>query len=125
MSAFSSDLGLSVQDTTGNGTELDVATNLLNGDIRLSILWTQEILLSPDDADQVAQALQQAAEQGRRIAADTRRQFDERHSGSTEPKGCPAKIGLSGPGRLTPGLRSIRRPLHPRFGSAAGAPSPW
>ncbi|MGI5196303.1 hypothetical protein ACQEVY_22080 [Streptomyces sp. CA-288835] len=69
MSAFSSDLGLSVQDT-GNGTELDVATNLLNGDIRLSILWTQEILLSPDDADQVAQSLQRAAEQGRRIAAD-------------------------------------------------------
>ncbi|WP_276147148.1 hypothetical protein [Streptomyces sporangiiformans] len=40
MSAFSSDLGLSV--------------------------------LSPDDAEQVAQALQRAAQQGRRIAADTR-----------------------------------------------------
>ncbi|TLS46850.1 hypothetical protein FE633_06995 [Streptomyces montanus] len=72
MSAFSSDLGLSVQDATGNGTEIDVATNLLNGDIRLSILWTQEILLSPDDAEQVAQALHRAAQQGRGIAADAR-----------------------------------------------------
>jgi hypothetical protein len=73
MSAFSSDLGLSVQDATGGDTEIDVATDLLNGHVRLSILWTQEILLSPDDADQVAQALQRAAEQGRRITADTRR----------------------------------------------------
>ncbi|MGW3934432.1 hypothetical protein [Streptomyces phaeochromogenes] len=71
MSAFSSDLDLSAQDVTGNGSEVDVATNLLNGDIRLSILWTQEILLSPDDAEQVALALQRAAEQARRIAAKT------------------------------------------------------
>lgn len=71
MSAFSSDLDLNAQDVTGNGTEVDVATNLLNGDIRLSILWTQEILLSPDDAEQVALALQQAAEQARRITAKT------------------------------------------------------
>jgi hypothetical protein len=51
VSAFSSDLDLNVQDVTGNGIEVDVATNLLNGDIRLSILWTQEILLSSDSAD--------------------------------------------------------------------------
>ncbi|MFI9767380.1 hypothetical protein ACIHJG_11025 [Streptomyces sp. NPDC052415] len=47
MSAYGSDPGLNVQDVTGNGTEVDVATNLLNGDIRLSILWTQEILCPP------------------------------------------------------------------------------
>ncbi|WP_405568824.1 hypothetical protein OG418_29605 [Streptomyces phaeochromogenes] len=71
MSAFSSDLDLDAQDVTGNGTEVDVATNLLNGDIRLSILSTQEILLSADSADQVALALQRAAEQARRITANT------------------------------------------------------
>ncbi|MFI1213598.1 hypothetical protein ACH4UV_39270 [Streptomyces sp. NPDC020802] len=71
MSAFSSDLDLNVQDVTGNGTDVDVATNLLNGDIRLSILWTQEILLSADSADQVALALQRAAEQARKITANT------------------------------------------------------
>ncbi|WAU78749.1 hypothetical protein O1Q96_02630 [Streptomyces sp. Qhu-G9] len=71
MSAFSSDLDLNVQDVTGNGTEVDVATNLLNGDIRLSILWTQEILLSADSADQVALALQRAAEQARKTTANT------------------------------------------------------
>ncbi|MGW4881280.1 hypothetical protein ACWEPI_32535 [Streptomyces sp. NPDC004262] len=67
MSAFSSDLDLSVYDVTGNGTEVDVATNLLNGDIRLSILWTQEILLSAEAADQVADALRRAAAQSRSI----------------------------------------------------------
>ncbi|PAZ14025.1 hypothetical protein CLM62_21415 [Streptomyces sp. SA15] len=70
MSAFSSDFNLdTVRDVTGNGTEVDVATNLLTGDVRLSILWTQEILLSPDAAEEVAQALQRAAQQGRKIAA--------------------------------------------------------
>ncbi|KAA0929755.1 hypothetical protein [Streptomyces apricus] len=69
MSAFSSDPTLNAQDVTDNGTEVDVATNLLNGHIRLSILWTQEILLSPDDADQLAQALQRAAAQSRKITA--------------------------------------------------------
>ncbi|WP_221348498.1 hypothetical protein [Streptomyces beigongshangae] len=70
MSAFSSDPALNAQDVTGNGTEVDIATNLLNGNIRLSILWTQEILLSPDSADQVAQALQRAAAQSRKITAN-------------------------------------------------------
>ena len=71
MSAFGSDFSLdTVRDVTGNGTEVDVATNLLTGDVRLSILWTQEILLSPDAAEEVAQALLRAAQQGRRIAAD-------------------------------------------------------
>ncbi|WP_327190059.1 hypothetical protein [Streptomyces xinghaiensis] len=72
MSAFSSDPGLDgVQDVTGDGVEVDVATHLLNGTVRLSILWTQEIVLSPDDADQVAQALHRAAEQGREIQKAT------------------------------------------------------
>ncbi|MEV1065453.1 hypothetical protein [Streptomyces sp. NPDC050263] len=69
MSAFSSDPDLNVEGTTGNGTEVDVATNLLNGDIRLSILWTQEILLSADTAEQVADALRRAATQSRSITA--------------------------------------------------------
>ncbi|WP_033284752.1 hypothetical protein [Streptomyces sp. NRRL F-525] len=69
MSAYSSDRDLNVHDVTGNGTEVDVATNLLNGDIRLSILWTQEILLSADAADQIADALQRAAAQSRSITA--------------------------------------------------------
>ncbi|MFC9078862.1 AAA-like domain-containing protein [Streptomyces sp. NPDC057062] len=45
--------------------QVDVATNLLNGRIRLSLLWTQEIYLTPDDAEQVAHALLRAAERGR------------------------------------------------------------
>ncbi|MGX9887423.1 hypothetical protein [Streptomyces sp. NPDC002276] len=69
MSAYSSDPDLNVHDVTGNGTEVDVAINLLNGDIRLSILWTQEILLSADAADQVADALRRAAAQSRSITA--------------------------------------------------------
>ncbi|MFI7295477.1 hypothetical protein [Streptomyces sp. NPDC050121] len=69
MSAYSSDQNLNVQDVTGNGTEVDVATNRLNGDVRLSILWTQEILLSADAADQVADALRRAAAQSRSITA--------------------------------------------------------
>ncbi|MEU6590862.1 hypothetical protein ABZ923_16845 [Streptomyces sp. NPDC046881] len=68
MSAYSSDLDLTVTDATGNGVEVDVATNLLNGIVRLSVLWTQEIYLHPDDAEQVAQSLLRAAEHGRRIA---------------------------------------------------------
>lgn len=67
MSAYSSDPDLNVYDVTGNGTEADVATNLLNGDIRLSILWTQEILLSAEAADHVADALRRAAAQSRSI----------------------------------------------------------
>ncbi|MEU1296928.1 hypothetical protein ABZ439_31480 [Streptomyces sp. NPDC005840] len=67
MSAYDSDPELNVYDVTGNGTEVDVATNLLNGDIRLSILWTQEILLSADAAEQVADALRRAAAQSRSI----------------------------------------------------------
>jgi hypothetical protein len=68
MSAYSSDLDLKVTDTTGNGVEVDIATNLLNGTVRLSVLWTQEIYLSPDDAERVARSLQRAAEHGRQIA---------------------------------------------------------
>ncbi|MEU2554154.1 hypothetical protein ABZ589_21115 [Streptomyces sp. NPDC013313] len=67
MSAYSSDLNLTVTDATGNGVEVDVATNLLNGTVRLSVLWTQEIYLHPDDAEQLAQSLLRAAEHGRRI----------------------------------------------------------
>ncbi|MFF4587862.1 hypothetical protein [Streptomyces sp. NPDC001388] len=69
MSAYGSDPELNVQDLTGNGTEVDVATNLLSGDIRLSILWTQEIHLSADAADEVAEALRRAAAQSRSITA--------------------------------------------------------
>ncbi|KOV71402.1 hypothetical protein ADL00_07400 [Streptomyces sp. AS58] len=73
MSAFASDPGLDdIRDAEGNDTEVDVAVHLLDGTVRLSILWTQEILLKPDDADQVAQALQRAAEQTRRITAAER-----------------------------------------------------
>jgi hypothetical protein len=68
MSAYSSDLELNVTDTTGNGVEVDVATNLLNGTVRLSVLWTQEIHLHPDDAERAARSLLRAAEQGRHIA---------------------------------------------------------
>ncbi|MFJ9731178.1 hypothetical protein ACIRU2_29980 [Streptomyces sp. NPDC101169] len=68
MSAYSSDLGLNVTDATGSGVEVDVATNLLNGTVRLSVLWTQEIYLHPDDAERVAQSLLRAAEHGRHIA---------------------------------------------------------
>ncbi|MEV7784005.1 hypothetical protein AB0O72_01215 [Streptomyces sp. NPDC088106] len=70
MSAFASDPDLNeVRDAAGHGTEVDVAVHLHDGTIRLSILWTQEIMLNADDADQVAQALQRAAEQTRRITA--------------------------------------------------------
>jgi hypothetical protein len=67
MSAFSSDLELDVQDVTGNGVEVDVATNLLSGTVRLSVLWTQEINLSPDDAERVARSLLRAAEHVRKV----------------------------------------------------------
>jgi transcriptional regulator GlxA family with amidase domain len=68
VSAYSSDRDLNVTDATGNGVEVDVATNLMNGTVRLSVLWTDEIYLCPDDAERVAQALLRAAERGRRIA---------------------------------------------------------
>jgi hypothetical protein len=68
MSAYSSDPDLNVTDATGNGVEVDVATNLLNGTVRLSVLWTQEIHLHPDDAERVALSLLRAARHGRRIA---------------------------------------------------------
>ncbi|MDX3752694.1 hypothetical protein [Streptomyces sp. AK08-02] len=55
---------------SGTGTEVDVAVHLLDGTVRLSILWTQEVLLSADDAEQVAQALLRAAKQARSIPAD-------------------------------------------------------
>ncbi|MEW2128930.1 hypothetical protein [Streptomyces sp. NPDC005435] len=71
MSAYSSDLDLNVTDSTGNGVEVDVATNLLDGTVRLSVLWTQEIRLRPDDAERVARSLLRAAAHGRRIAEGT------------------------------------------------------
>ncbi len=80
MSAYSSDLDLNVTDATGNGVEVDVATHLLNGTVRLSVLWTDEIYLRPDDAEHVAQALLRAAEHGRRIAK----------AGNSEPDGGTA-----------------------------------
>lgn len=69
MSVFRSDLDLAVQDATGTGAEADVALNLVTGNIRLSILWTQEMQLSPDDAEQVARALVRAAAESRSMAA--------------------------------------------------------
>ncbi|MFI1324079.1 hypothetical protein EF913_10650 [Streptomyces sp. WAC04189] len=70
MSVFASDPSLDeVRDAAGHGTEVDVAVHLHDGTVRLSLLWTQEILLNADDADQVAQALQRAAGQARRITA--------------------------------------------------------
>ncbi len=68
MSAYSSDPDLDVTDSTGDGVEADVATNLLNGTVRLSVLWAQKIHLHPDDAERVAQSLLRAAEHGRHIA---------------------------------------------------------
>ncbi|MGW0134105.1 hypothetical protein [Streptomyces sp. NPDC003299] len=81
MSAYSSDLDLNVTDATGNGVEVDVATNLLNGTVRLSVLCTQEIYLRPDDAERVAQSLLRAAEHGRRIAEARKPETDQ----STSP----------------------------------------
>ncbi|WP_258053736.1 hypothetical protein [Streptomyces sp. Ru72] len=72
MSAYSSDPQLNVTDATGNGVEVDVATNLLSGTVRLSVLWTDQVFLNPDDAERVAQALLRAAEHGRRIAKGRR-----------------------------------------------------
>ncbi|MFH8389327.1 hypothetical protein [Streptomyces sp. NPDC018036] len=43
MSAFRSDLDLEVYDVTGNGVQVDVATNALDGTVRLAVLFTQEI----------------------------------------------------------------------------------
>ncbi|MEU6463414.1 hypothetical protein [Streptomyces sp. NPDC046976] len=82
MSAYSSDLDLNVTDATGNGVEVDVATNLLNGTVRLSLLWTQEIYLHPDDAERVAQSLLQAATHGRQVAKDRRSGFEGTSSSS-------------------------------------------
>lgn len=51
MSAFASDPGLNdVRDAAGHDTEADVAVHLHDGTVRLSILWTQEILLIADNA---------------------------------------------------------------------------
>ncbi|MFG2459410.1 hypothetical protein ACGFWE_20435 [Streptomyces sp. NPDC048523] len=77
MSVFRSDLSLDARDATGTGAEADVALNLATGNIRLSILWTQEIQLSADDADQVAEALQQAAAESRSLAMTKKAQATE------------------------------------------------
>ncbi|GGX47396.1 hypothetical protein [Streptomyces fructofermentans] len=69
MGVYSSDLDLNVSDVTGNGREVEVGVNMVNGNVRLSILWTDEILLSPDDAERVARSLVETAARGRRIAA--------------------------------------------------------
>lgn len=66
MSAFSSDLDLNVTDVSGNGVEVDVATNTLDGTVRLAVLWTQEIVLTPEDAERVAHSLLNAAVRVRR-----------------------------------------------------------
>ncbi|MGJ5789750.1 hypothetical protein [Streptomyces griseorubiginosus] len=50
MSAYSSDQDLNVTDATGEDAEVDVAINLLDGNVRLSVLWTDVICLRPDDA---------------------------------------------------------------------------
>ena len=67
MSVFRSDLNLEARDATGTGAEVDVALNLATGNIRLSILWTQDLQLSADDADHVAEALQRAASESRSL----------------------------------------------------------
>lgn len=72
MSVFRSDSALDVQDATSTGAEADVALNLATGNVRLSILWTQEMQLTPEDAEQVAQALQRAAAESRSMAAGSR-----------------------------------------------------
>jgi hypothetical protein len=47
MSAFASAPGLDdIRDTAGHDTEVDVAVHLQDGTVRLSILWTQKILLN-------------------------------------------------------------------------------
>ncbi|MEV7284334.1 hypothetical protein AB0O01_07170 [Streptomyces sp. NPDC093252] len=73
---------MKVTDATGNGVEVDVATNLLNGTVRLSVLWTQEIYLHPDDAERVAQSLLRAAEHGRRLAEARKPETDQTTSPS-------------------------------------------
>ncbi|MFF4907638.1 hypothetical protein ACFY2T_22500 [Streptomyces sp. NPDC001260] len=89
MSAYSSDQDLNVTDVTGNGTDVDVATNLLTGTVRLSVLWTDEIHLHPDDAERVAQSLLRAAAHGRQ-AAEAR---------SPGPEGTTDVFGLRITGR--------------------------
>ncbi|MEU6669695.1 hypothetical protein [Streptomyces sp. NPDC046727] len=61
---------------------MDVATSLLNGTVRLSVLWTQEIYLHPDDAERVAQSLLRAAEHGRHIAEASKPEPDQTTSPS-------------------------------------------
>lgn len=81
MSVFRSDLSLDARDVTGIGAETDVALNLATGNIRLSILWTQEIELSANDADQVAEALQRAAAESRSLTMTKEAQATEDPSG--------------------------------------------
>lgn len=81
MSVFRSDPGLKARDVTGTGAEADVALNLVTGNIRLSILWTQDIQLSADEADQVAEALQRAAAESRSLARTKEAQATEDPSG--------------------------------------------
>ncbi|BBC95412.1 hypothetical protein [Streptomyces griseofuscus] len=76
MNAYSGDLDLNVTDATGNGVEVDVATNLLNGTVRLSLLWTQEIYLHLDDAERVAKSLLRAATQCRQGGKARRSGFE-------------------------------------------------
>ncbi|WP_329227241.1 hypothetical protein [Streptomyces canus] len=81
MSVFRSDLSLETRDATGTGAEVDVALNLATGNIRLSILWTQDIQLSADSADQIAEALQRAASESRSLAVNKEGQATEDPSG--------------------------------------------
>ncbi|MFD7198958.1 hypothetical protein [Streptomyces sp. NPDC059893] len=71
MSAFRSDLDLEVYDVTGNGVQVDVATNANDGTVRLAVLFTQEIYLSADRAERVAQSLLAAAAHARRFEPKT------------------------------------------------------
>lgn len=67
MSAYRSDPTLHVTDVTGNETEVDAAVNLLDGTVRLSVLYAQEILLSPEAAEEAARSLLRAAEEARLV----------------------------------------------------------
>ncbi|MFE7014369.1 hypothetical protein ACFVAQ_28275 [Streptomyces sp. NPDC057651] len=71
MSAFRSDLDLEVYDVTGNGVQVDVATNANDGTVRLAVLFTQEIHLSADSAERVARSLLAAAAHARRFEPKT------------------------------------------------------
>ncbi|MGF1430648.1 hypothetical protein [Kitasatospora sp. LaBMicrA B282] len=85
MSVYRSDLDLSVFDVADEEREVDVALNLIDGTVRLSILWTHEIYLTPDDAERVARSLLEAAASGRETAEEFARRVAARESGGAVP----------------------------------------